>query len=102
MKKLFIGIFILLITSTHLGAQSEIVIDFKPVCDSLATLIQERTGVQGKLETKSIMKRGSALDFYFTESLGDFPWKEGDPRWFQKALKELFPQKYNKYKVGEI
>ena len=102
MKKLFIGIFILLMASTHLRAQSEIVLDFKPVCDSLATLIQERTGVQGKLETKSIMKRGSALDFYFTESLGDFPWKEGDPKWFQKALKGLFPQKYNKYKVGEI
>ena len=102
MRKLSISIFILLVTYVHISAQSEIVMDFKPTCDSLATLVQERTGVRGKLETKSIMKRGNALDFYFTESLGDFPWKAEDQRWLKEALKRLFPHKYDRYKVGEI
>lgn len=83
-------------------AQSEIVKDFTPVSDSLATLLKERTGVGGPLRIKSITKRGTTLDFYFTESLGDFPWKDSDPRWFKNRLHDLFPEKYSKYRVGEI
>ena len=83
-------------------AQSEIVTDFKPVCDSMAVMLQKRTTVSGGLSLKTIMRRGNALDFYFTESLGDFPWKSGEPRWFRKELENLFPEKYRKYKVGEI
>ena len=100
MRKLLIYISFLISFSTY--AQSGIVTDFTPVCDSLAVLTAERTGVEGKLAIKSIMRRGSALDFYFTESLGDFPWKEGDPRWFRQTLSSLIPEKYSKYKVGEI
>ena len=100
MRKLLIYIFLLISFSAH--AQSEIVIDFTPVCDTLATLIQERTDVAGSLSIKSITRRGTTLDFYFTESLGDFPWKEGDPRWFKNVLQSQFPEKYRKYKVGEI
>ena len=83
-------------------AQSQIVIDFKPACDSLSVLLQERTTVNGNLVLKSVMRRGNTLDFYFNESLGDFPWKSGDPRWFRKQLEHLFPEEYGKYKVGEI
>ena len=100
--KRFITIYILLLFSFCAHAQSEIVKDFTPVSDSLATLITERTGVAGGLVIKSITRRGSILDFYFTESLGDFPWKDGDPRWFKNRLHNLFPEKYRKYKVGEI
>ena len=35
------------------------------------------------------MKRGKTLDFYFTESLGDHPLREGDAQWFRKTLKQL-------------
>ncbi len=100
MKKLLIYIFLLISFCAH--AQSEIVNDFTPICDSLASLIKERTGVAGNLTIKSITRRGSSLDFYFTESLGDFPWNDPDPRWFKNRLHNLFPEKYRKYKVGEI
>lgn len=83
-------------------AQNKISTDFKPVCDSLANLIVERTGVQGGLEVKSIMKRNGCLDFYFNESLGDFPWNKEDAKWFRSTLKSLFPEQYSKYKLGEI
>ena len=100
MRRLLIYIFLLISFSAH--AQSGIVADFTPVCDTLASLIQERTNVAGTLSIKSITRRGSTLDFYFTETLGDFPWKDGDPRWFKKTLYEFFPENYKKYKVGEI
>ena len=101
MKKTIITIIILALSWTSY-AQSIIVEDFKPVCDSLTRLIQERTTVKGALKTKAIMKRGNSLDFYFTESLGDLPWYSEDAKWFRNTLKSLFPEEYRHYKLGEI
>ena len=84
------------------AAQSAIVKDFTPVCDSLSILIKERTTVEGKLKLKAVMKRGNSLDFYFTESLCDYPWHKGDTEWFRRSLKSLFPDKYMKYRLGNI
>ena len=84
------------------AGQSKIVKDFKPVCDSLVVLIQERNTIKGELRLQAIMKRGSYLDFYFTESLGDYPWHAGETRWFRNTLKSLFPEGYEKYRLGEI
>ena len=68
-------------------AQSTIVKEFKPVCDSLSRMIQARNTVYGELKLKAVMKRGNSLDFYFTESLGDYPWRRADEEWFKKELK---------------
>lgn len=84
------------------AAQSTIVKDFTPVCDSLDVLLKENRDIKGRLRIKNIMKRGNVLDFYFTESLGDFPWREGEPEWFRGKLKSLFPQKYRNYQIGSI
>lgn len=84
------------------SAQSKIVKDFKDVCDSLNTLMSERTSVQGCITLKSVMKRGKVLDFYFTESLGDYPFRPGDAKWFRNALKAQFPDAYKNYSLGEV
>ena len=83
-------------------AQPAIVKDFKPVCDSLTTLMTERTSVVGDLRLKNILKRDGKLDFYFTESLSDFPIRRGDAEWFRNTLKSLFPEKYSNYKLGAV
>lgn len=101
MKKTIALTLIILAASLTTYAQSIIVQDFKPVCDSISTLIQERTSVKGELKAKAIMKRGNVLDFYFTESLGDFPWHKGETEWFRRTLKSMFPDKYRNYKLGE-
>lgn len=87
-----------------LSAQSKICKeDFTPVCDSLAILISEHTGVEGKLKLDNIMRRrGGYLDFYFNEYLGDFPWYKGDIKWLRSTLKSLFPEQYMQYRLGEI
>ena len=57
------------VSFTSMG-QSKIVQDFKPVCEILDSLLLERTDV-GHVEPlalKAVMKRGTTLDFYFTES----------------------------------
>ena len=100
-KLLLISLFISLSLVSY--AQGAINKDFKPVCDTLDSLIKVRHQINhGQLKIKSIMKRGDMLDFYFTESLGDFPWREGDPEWFRAELKKRFPDKYKSYKVGSL
>ena len=102
MKHLTIILALLLGVHVSVCGQSKIVKDFKPVCDSLATLTTDRTGICGKITVKNIMKRSGCLDFYFTESLGDYPWYKEDIKWLKSTLKSLFPEGYSKYKVGEI
>lgn len=102
MKKLTLIISVLLALTFNASGQSTIVKDFLPVCDSLEILIQNKNTVSGQLRLQAVMKRGSTLDFYFTESLGDYPWHEGDTKWFRNELKKLFPEKYKKYSLGEI
>ncbi len=95
-------IFILFCGLSFSSASQNITKDFKPVCDTLDVRLKENRDVKGQLRLQSVMKRGNVLDFYFTESLGDYPWREGEPEWFRKELKKLFPAKYRKYSLGEI
>ena len=83
-------------------AQTIAVKDFKPACDSLTKWMTEKTTVKCWLKLKSVKENEGKLDFYFDESLSDFPIRRGDADWFRKQLTNLLPSKYKKYKVGEI
>ena len=103
MKRLSAIATILISFCISAGAQGTIGKDFMPACDSLDAMIKERHSINhGQLKIKSIMKRGDVLDFYFTESLGDFPWRKGDTKWFRAELRKLFPEKYRGYSIGII
>ena len=102
MKRLFAILILILSAFLDLHAQSKIVKDFKDACDSLNTLMTERTSVEGRISLKAVMKRGSVLDFYFTESLGDYPFRPGDAKWFRSELKKQFPAAYRNHSLGEV
>ena len=51
---------------------------------------------------KNIIRRGRYIDFYFTESLGDWPWNKETRSWFRKTLEESFPEEYRSYRLGDI
>lgn len=102
MKRLILSILCLICGIASASAQSTIVKDFTPVCDSLELRFLERLDIENELELKAVMKRGSNLDFYFTVTLGDYPWYPGDINWFKKELKKLYPKEYKKYGMGEI
>ena len=102
MKKLIITISTFFLLCAGAFGQSAILKDFQPVCDSLDVLLKQNRDVKGHLRLKNIMKRGKVLDIYFTESLGDYPWREGEPEWFRKELKKLFPEEYRSYDLGVV
>ncbi len=83
-------------------AGNRIADDFAQACRELDSLIYERTSVTGELQIKAVMKRGRTLDFYFTNSLSDLPWKYGDSEWFRKELESRFPEQYKGYRLGRI
>ncbi len=101
MKRL-LAVTLIIFIFQNASAQTQIVKDFKPACDSLRTLLIEKTSVTGNLKIKSILKRDGLLDFYFDESLGDFPFRRSDAEWFRNNLQCLIPKKYSNYKIGNI
>lgn len=92
----------LLLLNMTAGAQSRIVEDFKPVCDTLSKAIEKRTTVRNELKLKNVMRRKDKLDFYFTVSLGDCPWHKEDIGWFRDTLKKVLPEQYRRYSIGNI
>ena len=102
MKRFFITVISILLFCIQSHGQAAVVKDFQSVCDSLSILLKERTGVEEELKLRGIKKRGSSIDFFFTNSLSDFPWYEGQPQWFRNKLWELFPAKYRSWKPGMI
>lgn len=99
MKKTIAVIFLLCAAFT-MPAQTAS--EFRAVFDSLEVLMQERSGVEILVRSKKISRNGNVLDFQFTEHLGDYPWRKGDPEWFSGELQNLLPEKYSQCTVGRI
>ena len=76
--------------------------EFKPAADSLRTRLSRRTSVNTSLKLTKVMKRGSTLDFYFSQELGDYPWRQEDLEWFRDQLRSLTPAPYRSYTLGDI
>ena len=103
MKKVLpLAIALVLSWPFQIYGRKDIVKDFDPLCDSLSVFMKNRTTVTSKLQLQTVITRNKKLDFYFTESLGDLPWKKKDCDAFRKELIKLLPDTYNGYSVGEI
>lgn len=99
-KRILTAVVLAGIMSASLGAQS--VKDFKDAVDSLQTLLIGRSRVSSQVKANKVVRRGYSLDFYFTPSLGDFPWREQDVEWLRETLTELMPESCSKYHIGDI
>lgn len=88
--------------SSAAEAQKLTVKKFDQTCRTMTELMEERTGVKVKLVLKSVEVTDSRMNFYFTESLGDYPLRKGDAEWFREELQQAIPKEYSKYTIGEI
>lgn len=73
--------------------------DFSAISDSLELWLSQRTGVSSKVELSRVLNRSGRLDFYFTQDLGDYPWRDPDVRWFKAHLSDNVP---SGYRFGEV
>ncbi len=100
LRKALSTIALMLAIPVWLGAQTPQ--DFKSALDSMQTLLRERTTVASIVKAKKVVKREKNLDFHFTNTFGDYPWRDSDARWFRKTLKTLLPDDWSDYEVGDI
>lgn len=100
-KKILIA-FLILFHSYQGYSQTMILNEFEGVADSLTVLLKERTGITSELSFERITKKGTSLDFYFTRTLGDYPWRDEDIEWMRGRLLDLFPEKYSNWQLGGI
>ena len=66
-----------------------------PASDSLRARLQRQTTVKTKLKIESVMKRGSSLDFTFSQELSDYPWTQATLDWFKDQIYDLMPAQYS-------
>ena len=76
--------------------------EFKTAADSLRARMERRTRVKVPLKLSKVLKRGTTLDFYFSQELSDFPWRPADVEWFREELRSLAPPAYRAYTLGSI
>ena len=75
---------------------------FREVTDSLRERLKRRTGVETNLKLEKVTVRGKSLDFYFSQELADYPWRQEDPAWVREQLQSLGKTGLGSYSLGII
>ena len=71
---------------------------FREATDSLQQRLKRRTGVDTPLKLEKVTVRGSALDFYFSQELADYPWRQEDMAWVREQLQTLGKEGLGSYR----
>ena len=101
MPKRLLTALLLFLSALTAGAQNPTK-DFLPASDSLRARLQRRTTVKTKLRIESVMKRGSSLDFHFSQELSDYQWTQAGLDWLKDQIYDLMPEQYSECTVGGI
>ena len=75
---------------------------FREATDSLQQRLKRRTGVDTPLKLEKVTVRGSALDFYFSQELADYPWRQEDMAWVREQLQTLGKEGLGSYTLGTL
>lgn len=101
-RNIFTTLVLCLSLALPMKGQSLVLAQYKNRCDTLKTLIQQRTSVLANIQLKSVARKNGSLDFYFSSGIGDIPWRKGDIEWLRHTLHEISPEAYAHYKIGTI
>ena len=93
---------IAVLLSWQAEGQSLVLSAYKTKCDTLSTLVKERTSVSANIKLQSVSRRSGTLDFHFSSGIGDVPWTKSDLEWLKKTLHDIAPAGYAHYKIGTI
>jgi len=93
---------LLAVTLAALPLPAQTAKEFRTAADSLRARMERRTRVKVPLKLNKVLKRGTTLDFHFSQELSDFPWRAADVEWFREELRSLTPPAYRAYTLGDI
>ena len=89
MRKVLLIALVLLGTLSAQAQQRPSARTFREATDSLQQRLKRRTGVDTPLKLERVTVRGNALDFYFSQELSDYPWRQEDLAWVREQLQTL-------------
>ena len=75
---------------------------FREATDSLKQRLKRRTGVETSLKLDKVTPRGTTLDFYFSQELADYPWRQEDMAWVREQLQSLGKEGFGSYTLGTL
>jgi len=75
---------------------------FREATDSLKQRLKRRTGVETALKLDKVTLRGTTLDFYFSQELADYPWRQEDMAWVREQLLSLGKEGLGNYTLGTL
>ena len=75
---------------------------YETFCDSLDVFLTRMTTVKSEVKINRILKRGSSLDFYFTQDFSDYPWHRESAEWLREYLSSEIRNLDSDYSLGEI
>ncbi|MBO4428218.1 MAG: xanthan lyase [Bacteroidales bacterium] len=94
---------VLLLAGLPCHAQTGVLKDFKPMCDSLTARTVRRFGTKGEISLwKAVKNKNGKFDLHFTRDLSDWPWRADDAKWFRRQVEDLYPAKHKTRKGGKI
>ena len=76
--------------------------EFKDICDTLSVRLKERTGVDSKLSIYQVLRKGTKLNLYFTNTLSDYPWHKEDMEWFINQVSTEMKALTSDFTLGQI
>lgn len=78
---------ILLLGALSLGAAAQTAAGLRVFCDSLTSRLHRTTGVSTTpIQLKNIIRLGGRADFYFSSSIGEYPWHSAELQWLRDTL----------------
>ena len=100
MKRLLL--LLCLLTALPAGAQNPRPRDFAVATDSLRQQMKRRTGVSVDFRLDKVLLRGGLLDFYFTQNLSGYPWRQEDVNWFRQQWAAEGQSAMKGHRLGNI
>ena len=101
-KSLFIALLLLAGVFSAQAQQRPSARTFREATDSLQQRLKRRTGVDTPLKLEKVTLRGTALDFYFSQELADYPWRQEDLAWVREQLQSLGKEGLGSYALGTL
>ena len=69
-RNIFTTLVLCLSLAMPMKGQSLVLAQYKNRCDTLKTLIKQRTSVLANIQLKSVARKNGSLDFYFSSGIG--------------------------------
>ena len=102
MKRLLLLLALMVGFCAQLPAQRRPITAYQEAMDSLRTRMRRRGQVSIWFKLEKVVEHGHCQDFYFSNDLCAYPWRDEDVQWFREELSSLAAAQLHGCQVGAV